>query len=487
MKNAILFTVALILVAPTLSVAQNDNARDYFSVKDSSRISGKVVGFIPGQDDFISFSTYSITGDNVKHAVQLKNDGSFNFAFYQAHSCNITINYKDAFKDALIQPAEELNLTIYNNKLDTNNYNAFVAGGKLAEINNLIFDFQSEFLRHKFDNHANLGDKSQPDSVFARKRDEQLNEELNFLNTYIRDKRISNTAFKKWQKNQLTYLAAKEIVLFPFFGKLNKQITETQLLGFIQKIPVNDVDALANSAYYDFLKDLVLDEEIIININPAYDSIRKSNGYNSVPLYLDKLNNISNGLTTQILYYDLYHFLYKADDADKVIGRFESTITNVYIKQLLANNIKAAADGFKFYDVVNRLKKLNVTDSLKQKFIAWFENQRGTNVFVDFWADWCGPCMMEMPDYAKLIAAFDGKPLKFVFFSINTSDRSMMEVKNKNKINADFINLSKDEVAVMNNIFEFHSYPQHFVINKSGQVISNSTRGQNDINKLLFP
>ena len=43
---------------------------------------------------------------------------------------------------------------------------------------------------------------------------------------------------------------------------------------------------------------------------------------------------------------------------------------------------------------------------------------QGKVVFINFWASWCGPCMQEMPDIAKLQQSHSD----VVFFEINVSD-----------------------------------------------------------------
>jgi thiol-disulfide isomerase/thioredoxin len=44
---------------------------------------------------------------------------------------------------------------------------------------------------------------------------------------------------------------------------------------------------------------------------------------------------------------------------------------------------------------------------------------RGRIVVVNFWATWCGPCQEELPRLQQLAAAYAGKPVSFVFISID--------------------------------------------------------------------
>jgi thiol-disulfide isomerase/thioredoxin len=44
---------------------------------------------------------------------------------------------------------------------------------------------------------------------------------------------------------------------------------------------------------------------------------------------------------------------------------------------------------------------------------------RGQIVVVNFWATWCGPCQEELPRLSQIAASYAGKPVKFVFVSID--------------------------------------------------------------------
>lgn len=60
---------------------------------------------------------------------------------------------------------------------------------------------------------------------------------------------------------------------------------------------------------------------------------------------------------------------------------------------------------------------------------------RGQIVVVNFWATWCAPCQEELPRLTQLAAAYAGKPVSFVFISID-------EPKNRAKIPATLARLN---------------------------------------------
>lgn len=41
---------------------------------------------------------------------------------------------------------------------------------------------------------------------------------------------------------------------------------------------------------------------------------------------------------------------------------------------------------------------------------------------VNFWATWCGPCIKELPQFAKLSAQLSGKPVKILLVSLDFKD-----------------------------------------------------------------
>jgi len=68
----------------------------------------------------------------------------------------------------------------------------------------------------------------------------------------------------------------------------------------------------------------------------------------------------------------------------------------------------------------------DVTQETYQQLVV--ENSRHVPVLADFWADWCGPCKMQLPVLLKLADAYQGK---FLIAKINTDEqRRLAELHN---------------------------------------------------------
>ncbi|WP_199141063.1 TlpA family protein disulfide reductase [Pedobacter sp. ASV12] len=458
------------------ATAQEPTATNPFNEKDSVQISGKIIGYKPGQGDhFITFSTYDLRGKPTNQAIQVKENGDFWIKLYQPLEGDMLLNYRDAFIDIYTKPGTAIRLEINNDKIseERNNEDAVVAFGQFAALNNLLFRFNKAFAKQKF-SEVNMGDKSQSDSLYAARKMDQLQEQLNFLDVFVKQHQVHDQFFINWKKNELQYKAGIDILFFPFAGKFNNKIVQSQLLKMIRAIPINNPEALNNSAYYAFLKMLSADQEIMVNINPSYDLAKQQAG-NSIDLYLNEIDKFSNGLSKDILHYNV--LLDKASFVKDTLAweRQVKTISNPFLRQKLIEAKAKTSNGFASFAILERLQKLKASRSLKQRLISLFTQTKGTNLYIDFWGDWCGPCMAEMPNYPRLIDGFKGKPIKFLFLSTFTTEENMLAVKKKYGINAEFVNLNKDEVAILNNVFEFHSYPSHFLVNSQGRVVANAS------------
>lgn len=458
--------------------------------KDSILVTGKILGFKSGEhESFVKIITFDVTGERHNQAVQVGADGSFVASVFQPFAGDIELNYKNAYVSAVAKPGGKLQLEIDTQKMgqEGSYTDAFFCQGDLADFNNLFLKFQNEFRRKDFVTKARLGDKLLSDSAFSVLRLKLLNEQLEFLDSFMRVSKFQHEDFTKWEKNQLVYTAAREILLHPFFGKLNKTISHETLQGLIGFIPIENAEAFNNSAYYEFLKGLSLGYLIMLGINTEYASLKEEKGNSPVTGCLPLIDKVSDGLIKQLMYYDVYASQFDARARGNVVtdAAFSSVIVNPVLRNKFDKLSESINRGFESFHIISRIRESKASDSLKVNLIRIFENLEGKNLFIDFWGDWCAPCMMEMPNYPKLISSFEGKPIRFLFLLVKTKEQSVQRVKDKYNIDGDFINLTNDETAILNNVFRFYSYPSHFLVNSGGNVVGSHVKRADEIGKIL--
>ena len=101
------------------------------------------------------------------------------------------------------------------------------------------------------------------------------------------------------------------------------------------------------------------------------------------------------------------------------------------------------------------------------------EQHRGSVILLDFWATWCPPCRMSIPEIIKLHEKFGGKGL--VIFGISMDDPRMVNdeqlrvFKEKAGINYSVLRVNRQ---ILQDYFgdEQISIPTMFVIDRDGMI-----------------
>lgn len=95
---------------------------------------------------------------------------------------------------------------------------------------------------------------------------------------------------------------------------------------------------------------------------------------------------------------------------------------------------------------------------------------RGKWVFVNFWATWCGPCVVEMPMMNRLNKKLAGKPFEMVAISID--DLPPEKVRQfVEEMELDFTVLH-DRNSETSRMYGIVSIPQTYIIDPEGRIVS---------------
>jgi len=116
------------------------------------------------------------------------------------------------------------------------------------------------------------------------------------------------------------------------------------------------------------------------------------------------------------------------------------------------------ADGRATYDFVlkNELNKpVNLADF------------KGKVVIVNFWATWCGPCKVEIPDFVKLYAEYKDKGLVIVGISIDDSPEQLQAFMKEYHMNYPVVQMTADVESAWG---PFYGYPTSFVVARDGSI-----------------
>lgn len=110
---------------------------------------------------------------------------------------------------------------------------------------------------------------------------------------------------------------------------------------------------------------------------------------------------------------------------------------------------------------------------------------RGKVVLLDFWASWCGPCRMENPNVVKAYDHYKDKG--FTIFSVSLDDNRdrWLQAIEKDKLSwPNHVSDLKGWRSAGAALYQVHSIPATFLIDRDGRIIAKNLRGAALDNKL---
>lgn len=452
-----------------------------FNEKDSTIIKGMIKFYDPVNDEkMISFRAKDLAGKSISHTSFINRDGSFRCSILQPFAGNFGFIYKKIYTEIYGEPGEEIGLTIHNNRIDsTRNLPViFEITGKSSPISRGMLLFNNEKSTSLAqEQEPNSGDKGMTDEEFSMKTRNFRDKEMGRLNDFLEKHHLKgNIVLKNWLINKIVYSAASDIVFNPFL-RSNPTMTPAKLIEFLGDLPVYREGAFHNSEYYRFLQSLSTSVQICVNTNPSYRSQIRASGNNGYPVYLKQIDSLELAPSIkEMLYYATYHVAMDdkiaAENAFRFQNLFDKNIQSSYLKKEMVRSSDAWAKKTVQVDILDKIRRFATTESIRQRLMGILETAtKNRYAFIDFWGSWCAPCMGEMPYYSAFIDTCRNKPVNFLFLSCQTSDADAKQTKEKFGINATFINLSDDEIQVLNQIIGFTSYPSHFVLAPGGMLI----------------
>ena len=138
---------------------------------------------------------------------------------------------------------------------------------------------------------------------------------------------------------------------------------------------------------------------------------------------------------------------------------------------------------------INGFWKLQDQSGQTLTFNELIKYYHGELLYIDFWAGWCIPCIREMPKSRKLSLEYSGKPVTFIYISIDQSveswedsEKKYLYFAEKSSFYLDSLNHEKVREAL-----QLTSIPRYLLFDRNGKLLHQNAPGpdSDEIRELL--
>ena len=104
--------------------------------------------------------------------------------------------------------------------------------------------------------------------------------------------------------------------------------------------------------------------------------------------------------------------------------------------------------------------------------IYTLSKMKGKVILVNFWATWCGPCRMEIPEFNELYKKYSKNGFEILGVSISDSKKQLENFAKSFEVNYPLLHgTAKEMNKIMSEYGGVYAVPSSFLIGKSGTII----------------
>jgi len=469
-----------------------------------------IAGKIINHEKYPDINTIKITIDDFAiplmrtHIAYLDENGDFIFRFEKYLPQDIYLTYGRMYGKWIrlfISPGDSLYLKFNADEFinpDPENYyltETVKFSGDAVQINEDLTSFLSEYRKQMSQDGSNKEKTLSPNEyksylMTKREKDKQ------YLQTFIKSHKPCQT-FINWAHFYIDYTCGDKLLHYtwshPFTNKKQKgKIFEVMDLpesyySFLDQLPLDNKPSFICSSYKRFLHNhsLVLysyGSQFFNKHMQGGEKFIKSKDFQSeYRKYLNSLvKQYPGSARDHLLSKKLYSLLESYERIDvfeelypryeKMINKcFKKTIQKKYTELKLAEKSPGRSYNFKQKEHTGESTSGPIFQQVLDK------HQRKV-IYIDIWATWCGPCLVEIPFSLKLQNEFKGKEVAFVYLCVKSKKSKWESTISDYNVKGDLYLLSDSQYDVLSEKFQISGIPRYILINKDGVVVDKNAQ-----------
>jgi len=262
------------------------------------------------------------------------------------------------------------------------------------------------------------------------------------------------------------------------FNNIKIEGSETQKLydQFLASIaPMQEEQDLINQSYYTYSQDASISEEEL-------DKIREEliTNYEKLDDDIDAatvafINAHPSTLVASYLVYKNANHLTTSAEIEEQLQWIDSEMTNKFITLT-----KVLLERVKLTEVGSVMSNIELPDT-EGKMVS-LSSLRGKYVIVDFWATWCRPCMMELPNLQSAYQKYHDRGFEVYSISLDHDKDAWLGGIEANAIN--WVCVKDLEGSPIAKQMAIKYIPTTFLLDPNGVIIAVNLRGEELENKL---
>jgi len=102
----------------------------------------------------------------------------------------------------------------------------------------------------------------------------------------------------------------------------------------------------------------------------------------------------------------------------------------------------------------------------------YLQDYKGKFVLLEFWASWCGPCLIENPNLVKLYLKYSGKPFEVLGISLDNDKKAWLEAIHSQGLLWPQLSDLKGQRNEIGQLYLVTSVPQNVLIDPEGRIVA---------------